>query len=303
MSTTIFTYDGKVLVNGSNNKWLKKLVVDPYNPLGLPPNTVRVRTSDGQPPRKNSGWYSTSYETATLVEGTNDVYDVYKSGTSFAYLLYGFNFQTSQMSNVTEILGANTTGITNMSNMFYGCNISTAPLFDTSAVTNMSAMFGSCMNLESVPLYDTANVSNFRGMLAGNTSGVVDSSKVNKIRTIPNFNLSSATDIGYLAARTLIESFPLFNTSNITYLDQICGDCLNLKAVPLLDTSSATNVSYMFYNCPNVESGALALYQQMNTQTTPPGTHTNTFTDCGSNTVTGADELAQIPSSWGGTAE
>lgn len=299
--STIYTLNGKVLTNATNNKWLTKKYVDPYNPLGLPPNTLRVRTSDGQPPRKISGWYSTSYETATLVEGTNDVYDVYKSGNSFAYLLYGFDFQTSTMSNVIEILGANTTGITNMQNMFDGCNISTAPLFDTSAVTNMASMFCNCMNLESVPLYDTANVSNFRAMLAGSTSGVVDSSKVNKIRTIPNFNLSSATDISYLACRTLIESFPMFNTSNISGFDSLCRDCLNLKAVPLLNTSSANNVTQMFYNCPNVESGALALYQQMSTQTTPPGTHTNTFTDCGSNTVTGAAELAQIPSSWGGT--
>ena len=44
--------------------------VDPYNPLGLPPNTVRVRTSDGNAPYKDAA----QYETATLVAGTSDVY-------------------------------------------------------------------------------------------------------------------------------------------------------------------------------------------------------------------------------------
>jgi hypothetical protein len=57
----------------------------------------------------------------------------------------------------------------------------------------------------------------------------------------------------------------------------------------------------MFNDCLNVQSGALALYQQASTQTTPPSEYYNTFYNCGSNTTTGAAELAQIPSSWGGT--
>jgi hypothetical protein len=36
----------------------------------LPANTVRVRTSDGNAPRKSN---SATYETATLVSGTTDV--------------------------------------------------------------------------------------------------------------------------------------------------------------------------------------------------------------------------------------
>jgi len=56
-------------------------------------------------------------------------------------------------------------------------------------------------------------------------------------------------------------------------------------------------MSHMFHSCANVESGALALYQQASTQTTIP-THTQAFRDCGSNTVTGAAELALIPDDW-----
>jgi len=54
----------------------------------------------------------------------------------------------------------------------------------------------------------------------------------------------------------------------------------------------------MFYNCYKVESGALALYQQASTQATPPSSHSGTFSNCGRDTVTGAAELAQIPSNW-----
>lgn len=200
------------------NKWLNPIVspeptpptpVDPYNPLGLPPNTVRVRTSDGNAPDK---YGNTEYDTATLVSGTSDVYDVYKSGTSFTLLLYG-------SSNVVEILGANTEGVVDMSSMFIGCtSLTTVTLFNTSSVTNMSSMFNYCTSLTSIPLFDTSNV---------------------------------------------------------------------------------TNMSQMFNNCTNVQSGALSLYQQASTQANPPTYHHNgTFTKCGSNTTTGAEELAQIPSDW-----
>ena len=88
--------------------------VDPYNPLGLPPNTVRVRTSDGAVPYKiTTGWNQTTYETATLVEGTTDVYDVYKSG-DFGNFLYG-------STNVVAILGANLQDAPIMGGAFDSC--------------------------------------------------------------------------------------------------------------------------------------------------------------------------------------
>jgi hypothetical protein len=105
---------------------------DPYNPLNLPPNIVRVRTSDGQPPIKNN---LATYETASLVPETTDVYDVYKSGTDFTNLLY-------RSTNIVEVLGANTTEITTMYMAFDGCtSLTTVNLFDTSNVYRMREMF------------------------------------------------------------------------------------------------------------------------------------------------------------------
>lgn len=120
-----------------------------YNPLNLPANTVRVRTNNRNAPIKAS---ETSYETAILVPGTNDVYDVYKSGTSFAELL-------NASSNVIEVLGANTTGITNMVGMFRDCtSLTTVPLFDTTNVDRVTSMFAQCFELTSIPLFDTSKV-------------------------------------------------------------------------------------------------------------------------------------------------
>lgn len=174
----------------------------------LSANTIRVRTNDGEPPIKSS-W--TTYETATLVPGTSDVYDVYKSGTSFDRVLYN-------STNVVEIIAANTSNITNMNYMFENCiSLTSVPLFDTSSVTNMNCMFYECTSLTSIPLFDTSKV---------------------------------------------------------------------------------TNMTAMFYHCYNVESGALALYQQASTQANPPTDHFATFNYCGSNTTTGNAERAQIPDDW-----
>lgn len=202
------------------------------NPLNLPANTVRVRTNNGLVPVKDT--YST-YQTATLVEGTTDVYDVYKSGDKFSSLLY-------RSTNVVEVLGANTSNITDCSQMFDHCSsLIRVRLFDTSNVTNMYGMFMNCSNLTNIPLFDTSNVTDMENMF--------------------------------------------YYCSNLTY-------------VPLLNTNSVVDMDSMFSNCTNVESGALALYQQASSQTTPPAQHIFTFMYCGSNTQTGAAELAQIPSDW-----
>ena len=187
---------------------IKDTPVDPYNPLGLPANTVRVRTSNGNAPVKGD---FTSYQTATLVPGTSDVYDVFKDGQSFQDLLQNSN-------NVVEVLGANTTGI-----------------------TNMRSMFGYCTSLTTVPLFDTSNITEMYGMFY---------------------------------------------------------NCTSLTSVPLFNTTKVTSITVTFYGCTSVQSGALALYQQASTQANPPTGHLHTFYNCGSNTQTGAAELAQIPSSF-----
>ena len=249
-------YSADTLVYNNECELLWPEDTDPYNPLNLPANTVRVRTSDGAVPKKSS---STTYETATLVEGTSDVYDVYKSGTDFTFLLV-------DSGNIVEVLGANTTGITNMTGMFNFCtSLETVALFDTSSVTDMHTMFNYCSLLKSVPLFDTSSVTAMQFMF---------------------YNCTSLTSV------------PLFDTSSVTNIEYMFNNCSSLTTVLLFNTSSVVFMAGMFENCKNVQSGALALYQQTSTQANPPSKHTGTFKNCGSNTTTGAAELAQIPSDW-----
>lgn len=135
---------------------------------------------------------------------------------------------------------------------------------NSTGVTSMFMLCQDCTSLERVPIFDTSSVTIFGSMFK---------------------NCSS-----------LLES-PLFDTSNATTMSNMFQNCTSLRHVPLLDTSTVTEMVNAFSQCVNVESGALALYQQASLRESDIY-HRGTFYGCGYNTVTGAAELAQIPSGW-----
>lgn len=97
---------------------------------------------------------------------------------------------------------------------------------------------------------------------------------------------------------TSLVSVPLFDTSNLDTMSFTFKDCSSLSAIPLFNTSKLTLIDGAFENCVNVQSGALALYQQITSQHGYYVGHGSTFRNCGINTETGSAELAQIPSDW-----
>lgn len=221
----MITYNGSALrVNGVTVDYN----YDPYNPLGLPPCTMRYEftgVDSGFDPTEFV-WFAGSWTHAGGSQWDwtcNDrrvwfkpIYKETPEASAWSHLVY---------LKHCKVLGANTTGI-----------------------TTMDAAFDQHRYLESVALFDTSSVTDFR------------------------FFMRSGS--GYNPV---------------------------LREIPLFDTSSATDMSEAFLHCINVESGALALYTQASSQANPPASHSRTFENCGSNTVTGAAELAQIPASWGGT--
>lgn len=115
-------------------------------------------------------------------------------------------------------------------------------------------------------------------------------------------NTRSVTNMSHLfEGDQILSSVALFDTRSVTDMSDMFNLVTYLRNIPLFDTRSVTNMTRMFKDCILVQSGALALYQQASTQATPPSSYSNCFTNCGSLTVTGAQELAQIPASWGGT--
>lgn len=122
-------------------------------------------------------------------------------------------------------------------------------------------------------------------------------------------SLTNAWGMFYHQVRGMeyLEEISLFDTSAVTDFRIMfqgaskAWPSTRSVSIPLFDTSSAVDVSNMFNAFNRVSSGALALYQQMSSQANPPTTYTNCFTNCGKSTATGKAELAQIPTSWGGT--
>ncbi len=207
--------------------------VDPYNPLGLPPFTIRCKF--------DSRYTPTMGDSQTLVDASENIWDITKNSDDWS----GLFSADDNPSVLLGVIGANTTNVTDMARMFLNCeSLSTVPLFDTSSVIEMFSMFNGCKSLSTVPLFDT---------------------------------------------------------SSVTGMSSMFYECTSLTIVPLFDTSSMNDMEEMFMNCTNVQSGALALYQQASTQVTLMTMYRNAFSNCGSSTETGAIELAQIPTSWGGT--
>ena len=224
---------------------------DPYNPLNLPPNTIRVRWTDGMVPE-------TPLATTTMVQVSSEpnIWDITcntpyipdRNYVSWNYLFdpgsYGGGMNTSYLK---EVLGANSSNVRSMAHMFLSCD-----------------------RLESVALFDTRNLGVMTEMFM---------------------------DCDW------VESLPLFDTSSVYNMDKAFANMSHLKNIPLFDTSYVHYANNTFSGCSRVESGALAMYNQMSSQANPPVAHEDTFHLCGWFTTTGAAELAQIPTSWGGRLE
>ena len=118
-----------------------------------------------------------------------------------------------------------TSYITNMNKMFYGCEhlaFINSSWFNTSNVTNMSNMFDGCKKLNSLDVYewDVSNVTNMSFMFNG-------CKKLNSL-DVSNWDVSNVTNMSFM--------FFCFDQDNLTKLD-----------VSKWNVSSVTNMYYMFY--------------------------------------------------------
>lgn len=152
-------------------------------------------------------------------------------------------------------------------------------------------LFHDCAQLSAVEsLRGTSEVTAFSYAFAGTG-----------ITSCAVFDTSGCEDFDLMFAycRNLV-SAPLLNTSAGTDFAGMFVNCDSLRAVPRLNMPNAEDVKAMFSGCTSVASGALALYQDLAALPALSATsvHESCFYKCGSNSATGAIELAQIPSDW-----
>ena len=265
-----------ISIGGSLVQVVPSTPIDPYNPLGLPPYTLRLLYREGITPTFEKG-------TAVQVSSTPNVWDLTYENTNWTRILRNH-------TNLLEVLGANSTGVTDLYGVFDGCDrLERVALFDTSLVVGCEHLFSNCSNLEEVPLFDLSSCVTLEETFRGCAS----------IKTIPNFNTSKVTNmVSAFEGCTSLRTVPLFDLSNNTGLAYTFDNCRMLQEIPLFDTSKVDSMGYAFNECRSVKTGALALYQQASTQQNPPVVYSYAFFNCGINTTTGSAELAQIPSSW-----
>lgn len=139
------------------------------------------------------------------------LYDAWNPSRTNASNLYKDNKKLVYAPNI------DTSNVTGMTNMFYGCNLlQTVPEINTSNVNSMQNMFSNCSSLTSVPSFNTSNVTNMVNMFGSCSS---------------------------------LTSVPAFNTSRVTNMDGMFSSCSILTKVLEMNTSNVNNFKNMFYGC------------------------------------------------------
>lgn len=197
---------------------------DPYNPLNLPPYTIRVRTLYGDEPSGSLSRFSITRLDSNTFDVTCTSYQDNWSNL--------FHDSDENPSKITDVLGANTTNVKNMYGMFWGCQaLSSLSIFDTRGVIHMTRAFVICNNLSSVPNYDMRNVKDL-AQAFGSTN----------LKETPILNTSGIT--AFNQCFYVMPSLQIINDwdySNATNVDYMFSNCQNVSA----------GISSTYYNMLN----------------------------------------------------
>ena len=110
----------------------------------------------------------------------------------------------------------NTSKVTNMTYMFYGCEkLTTIPELDTSSVTTVQGMFASCSNLTAIPELNTSKVTNMYSMFNSCTS----------LTTIPLLDTGNVTDMG-----NMFSSCSSLNNESLNNILAMCKNAVKITS-------------------------------------------------------------------------
>ena len=167
-------------------------------------------------------------------------------------------YQCKALRNL-DVSGFDTSGVTNMKQMFASCEalttLSGLDVFDTSGVTDMTSMFSTCVALTSLDVsgFDTSSVTNMNRMF-------IYCESLTTLTGLDSFNTSGVTDMGYMfdfcKALTSVD-LSSFDTSNVTtmqWMFQTCEALTTITGLDGFDTSSVTTMYDMFSSCKKLTS-------------------------------------------------
>ena len=133
------------------------------------------------------------------------------------------------------------------------------PMVDFRSVTNGADYFILCRWMIGLPVIDTSNVRTFTRFWGGCYSLVC---------AIPIKPKANIIDALFQNCTSLV-TIPPIDTSAATNLSYMFYGCSSLTTIPQIDTSAATNMRQMFYGCsslvtiPQIDTSAATNMQQM----------------------------------------
>ena len=150
----------------------------------------------------------------------------------------------------------NTSEVTDMTFMFYGCSsLETLDVsgFDTHNVTSMSSMFNSCGLLTSLDVsgFQTGNVTDMFGMFA-------DCISLSSL-DVSHFDTRNVTDMSFMFwGCQNVEALDVrgFDTRNVTNMQGLFASCLLLSSLDVsgFNTDKVTDMGWMFLVCSSLST-------------------------------------------------
>ena len=148
-------------------------------------------------------------------------------------------FKLEALTQITDIEHLNTSEVTNMGAMFYGCKVLNqldVTGVDTRNVTNMSGMFNECKALSQldVTLFDTRNVTQMDRMF--------NECKALTLLDVTRFNTEKVTNMTFMFAgcKALTRlDVSKFDTRNVTDMSYMFSDCLSLASLNITKSTQA----------------------------------------------------------------
>ena len=197
----------------------------------------------------NPGWYNKRAGVAHVVIDAS--FGAVRPTTTYSWFNGMYN-----LKDFTSLDVLNTSEVTNMHWMFYGCKrLASLDLshFDTSKVTDMGGMFNGCNILESLGVshFNTQNVTDMSSMFYG--------CKLLTSLDVRNFDTQNVTTMNSMfSACNALSRLDVsgFNTAKVTNMASMFSGCNTLTSLDVtkLNTEKVTNMNAMFQSCSGLTS-------------------------------------------------
>ncbi len=209
-------------------------------------DVTEIRFVDKIRPVNLSYWFSGAWYIEEIIG--LDKLDT-SNATDMSWMFYDCNVLTN-----LDVSHFNTEKVKTMSNMFNNCYEFTSidvSNFDTKNVTSMEGMFSMCSSLTSIDVsnFDTSNVTTMWIMFSGCSSLTsID---------VTNFDTKNVTSMqAMFSGCSLLTSIDVtnFDTSKVITMWSMFNGCSSLTSIDVsnFNTSDVTTMQMMFQNCRNL---------------------------------------------------